>query len=156
MVKTANRPATVPFDRLFEAMAAPLGWNGSDGLLRTPDTEVIETEEEIRVVMEMPGARREDLDIGLEASVLTIRATKQAERVENARYHLSERRYGTFTRSFVLPRQVDADRIEAEYSDGVLRLTIPKSEQARRRRIEIRGGSAESGNRIEAAGGESL
>lgn len=141
MVRTANRLATVPFDRLFEAVAAPLGRAGTEGgLLRSPDTEVMETEEAIYVMMEMPGVRQDDLDIGLEANILTVRAAKGPERVENARYHLSERRYGTFSRSFVLPRQVDAERIRARYSDGVLRIVVPKTEQARRRRIEVRGG----------------
>ncbi|HEV2147837.1 MAG TPA: Hsp20/alpha crystallin family protein [Longimicrobiaceae bacterium] len=150
MVRNGNRLATVPFDRLFEAVAGPLGWPAADGsLLRSPETEVVETEDTIHVMMEMPGVRREDLDIGLESNILTVRAAKPAERVENARYHLSERRYGTFTRSFVLPRQVDADRIDAELADGVLRIVIPKTEQARRRRIEVRGGGDAS--RIEAS-----
>lgn len=144
MVRTANRINAVPFDRLFGAVAAPLGWTGAEGgMLRSPDTEVMETEEAIYVMMEMPGVRRDDLDIGLEANILTVRATKGVERLENARYHLSERRYGTFSRSFVLPRQVDAERIEAQYTDGVLRIVVPKTEQARRRRIEVRGGGAE-------------
>ena len=150
MVRTANRLATVPFDRLFGTVAAPLGWAGAEAsLLRSPDTEVMETEDAIYVMMEMPGVRRDDLDIGLEANILTVRATKGVERLENARYHLSERRYGTFSRSFVLPRQVDAERIEAEYTDGVLRIVVPKTEQARRRRIEIRGGGGAT--RIEAS-----
>jgi HSP20 family protein len=154
MVRTANRLATVPFDRLFEAVAVPLGWPAGDaGLLRSPETEVVETEDAIYVVMEMPGVRRDDLDIGLEANVLTVRAAKTAERMENARYHLSERRYGTFARSFVLPRQVDADRIEAELTDGVLRIVVPKAEQARRRKIAVRGG--ETAGRIEASTEES-
>lgn len=149
MVRTTNRLSTVPFDRLFEAVAEPFGWAGEGAMLRTPATEVMETEEAVEVVMEIPGVRQDDLDIGLEANVLTVRALKQPNRVENARYHLSERRYGTFSRSFVLPRQVDADRIDAEYADGVLRIRVPKSEQARRRRIEIRGG--EDNARIESS-----
>lgn len=153
MVRTTNRLSTVPFDRLLEAVAEPFGWPAGEGsMLRTPATEVMETEDAIEVVMEMPGVRQDDLDIGLEANVLTVRAAKQPNRVENARYHLSERRYGTFSRSFVLPRQVDADRIEAEYADGVLRIRVPKSEQARRRRIEIRGGGDAA--RIEASTGQ--
>lgn len=150
MVRTPNRLATVPFDRLFEAVAAPLGLSAEGAMLRSPETEVMETENAIEVVMEMPGVRQEDLDVGLEDNVLTVRAVKQPNRVENARYHLSERRYGTFSRSFVLPRQVDAGRIEADFTDGVLHIRVPKSEQARRRRIEIRGNG--TGNtRIEAS-----
>lgn len=154
MVRTANRLNTVPFDRLFEAVAAPLGWAGAEGgMLRSPDTEVMETEEAIYVMMEMPGVRRADLDIGLEANILTVRGAKGVERLENARYHLSERRYGMFSRSFVLPRQVDAERIDAQYADGVLRIVVPKTEQARRRRIEVRGGGEPT--RIETSSSES-
>ncbi|HEX2191191.1 MAG TPA: Hsp20/alpha crystallin family protein [Longimicrobiaceae bacterium] len=153
MVRSVNRLATVPFDRLFEAVAEPFGRSAAEGaMLRSPATEVMETEEAVEVVMEMPGVRRDDLDIGLEANVLTVRALKQPNRVENARYHLSERRYGVFSRSFVLPRQVDADRIEADYSDGLLRIRVPKSEQARRRRIEIRG--AGDAQQVESSTGQ--
>ena len=154
MVRTANRINTVPFDRLFEAVTAPRGRTGAEGaMLRSPDTEVMETEEAIYVMMEMPGVRRDDLDIGLEANILTVHAARGVERVENARYHLSERRYGTFSRSFVLPRQVDVERIEARYADGVLRIVVPKTEQARRRRIEVRGGGEPA--RIETSSPES-
>lgn len=152
MVRTANRTNMLPFDRLFEAMTEPLaraGW-GDGELLRSPETEVVETETNLRVLMEIPGVRRDDLEIGLEANVLTVRATKHPERNEGDRYHLAERRYGTFSRSFVLPRDVDAEGIDAEYVDGVLRITVPKSEKARRRRIEVRGGG-ESPQRIEAS-----
>lgn len=153
-MKTANRVSAVPFERLFEAMTAPLASTDDSGLLRSPDTEVIETEDAIHVVMEMPGVRLDNLDIGLEDNVLTVRATKQFEPVQNARYHLSERRYGTYSRSFVLPRQVDADRIDASFADGVLRILVPKSEQARRRRIEVRNGGSENVRLKESTAGE--
>ncbi len=76
--------------------------------------------------------------------MLTISGEKQEERREgdeNSTWHLSERRYGRFSRSFVLPRDVEQDRIQARFENGVLQVTIPKSERARRRRIEIRSGS---------------
>ena len=66
---------------------------------------------------------------------------KREERTEGqeGRYHLAERRWGTFTRSFVLPRDVDADNIQASFEDGVLTVSIPKSEKARRRKIDVGG-----------------
>jgi HSP20 family protein len=84
----------------------------------------------------------EDVDLSLEDNVLTISGEKQVEREEGSEtdtYHMSERRWGRFSRTFVLPREVEQERIEANFENGVLTVTIPKSEKARRRRIEIRG-----------------
>lgn len=89
----------------------------------------------------MPGLGRENIEIDVENNVLTIRGEKREQRTEGekGRWHLAERRYGTFTCSFVLPRDVDADNIQAGFQDGVLTVTVPKSEKARRRRIEVGG-----------------
>ncbi len=132
------------FGSMLEGLVAPREGTGRmDGLLRVPDADVMETEGEIRVVAELPGLKAEDIDLSLENNVLTIRGEKREERSESDErntWHLSERRYGRFSRSFVLPREVEQDRIEARFEDGVLTVTIPKSETARRRRIEITGG----------------
>lgn len=121
-------------------------------LLRAPEAEVVETERDIRVLMDAPGMTGEDIDISLENNVLTVSGERRAVWTEteerNATWHLSERRYGKFSRSFVLPRDVEHERIEANFENGVLGITIPKSERARRRRIEIRTGA--DGGRIEA------
>lgn len=145
ITQTFNRVAADPFDRLFDTLT---GGNGTarTHLMRAPETDVVETEREIRVVTEMPGLKRENIELDVENNVLTIRGEKREERTEGqeGKFHLAERRYGTFTRSFVLPRDVDADAIAAAFEDGVLTVSIPKSEKARRRRIEI--GSAGAGN----------
>jgi HSP20 family protein len=139
-----------PFDRLWDSLLGAGGGGhtaSGGGLMRAPLTDVVENEREIRVVAEVPGMKAEDLDLDLENNVLTIRGEKREERNEadeQGTYHLAERRYGQFSRSFVLPRDVDADAIEASFEDGVLTVRIPKSERARRRRIEIGGGG---GNR---------
>jgi HSP20 family protein len=140
---------TDPVGALVEELFRPLarGGNRGAGLLRTPDADVVETEGEILVVLDLPGIAVEDVELSLENNVLTITGERQAEweREDGSRrgsWHLSERRYGRFSRSFVLPRDVDADRIQARMESGVLRLTIPKSEKARRRRIEIQGGGS--------------
>jgi HSP20 family protein len=129
-----------PFDQLFDSFFGNTGRaaNGNS-LMRAPETDVVETEKEIRVVTEMPGLKRENIEIDVENNVLTIRGEKREERTEGeqGRWHLAERRYGTFSRSFVLPRDVDAENIQAGFQDGVLTVTVPKSEKARRRRIEI-------------------
>jgi HSP20 family protein len=119
--------------------------------MRVPDTDVIERENEIRVICELPGMKAEDVDLSLEDNVLTISGEKQIEREEGSEsdtYHMSERRWGRFSRTFVLPREVEPDRIEANFGNGVLTVTIPKSEKARRRRIEIHGSDGGS-KRIE-------
>ena len=129
-----------PFDQLFDTFFGNAGRTANgNSLMRAPETDVIETEREIRVVTEMPGLKRENIELDVENNVLTIRGEKREQRTEGeqGRWHLAERRYGTFTRSFVLPRDVDAENIQAAFNDGVLTVTIPKSEKARRRRIEI-------------------
>ena len=129
------------FDQIFNDVFGVTGGrtNGASTLMRAPETDVVETEREIRVVTEMPGLKRDNIEIDVENNVLTIRGEKREERTEGeqGRWHLAERRYGTFSRSFVLPRDVDAEGIQAAFQDGVLTVTVPKSEKARRRRIEI-------------------
>lgn len=133
---------TDPFDQVMDNF---LGGRMGGALMRAPETDVVETEREIRVVTEMPGLKRDNIEVDVENNVLTIRGEKREERTEgeDGRFHLSERRYGTFTRSFVLPSSVDAENIQASFEDGVLRVTIPKSERARRRRIDV--GASEDG-----------
>ena len=131
-----------PIDQIFGSVFGNGARGGQGGsLMRAPDTDVIETEREIRVVTEMPGLKREHIEVDVENNVLTIRGEKREERTEGepGRFHLAERRYGTFTRSFVLPRDVDPDQIQAEFQDGVLTVAIPKSERVRRRRIQVGG-----------------
>ena len=122
-------------DQVFGNTGARTGGN----LMRAPETDVVETEREIRVCVEMPGLKRDNIEVDVENNVLTIRGEKREERTEGqeGRYHLAERRYGTFARSFVLPRDVDAEGIQAAFEDGVLTVRIPKSEKARRRKIDI-------------------
>jgi HSP20 family protein len=125
----------------------PLARSGSMWL-RAPAADVVERENEIEVTLELPGVRPEDVEVSLEGNVLTVAGEKKEERTEGderGTWHLAERRYGRFTRSFVLPRDVEADKIEASYEHGLLRIRIPKAERARRRRIEIRGGQTSSG-----------
>ncbi len=95
-------------------------------------------------MVELPGMRREDIELDLENNVLTIRGEKREERQEEKdTWHLSERRYGTFSRTFILPRDVEQEQIRAHFEDGVLSVTIPKSEKARRRRIAIQDGGGQ-------------
>jgi HSP20 family protein len=155
MANVTNRSAGEIFHPLFENFfSEPLGGRHLGALMRAPEADVIELENEIRVMVEMPGMRADDIELGLENNVLSISGEKrqESERGDRTTWHLSERRYGQFSRSFLLPRDVEHDRIEAGFSDGVLTVRIPKSEKARRRRIQIR---SESGpQRVEAGGVE--
>jgi HSP20 family protein len=152
MTITRYQPSTELFRSLFDDALTPFGRMGSS--MRVPDTDVVERENAIQVMCELPGMSREEVELNLENNILTISGEKQETREDQKgeTYHLSERRWGRFSRSFVLPREVDQERIEAHFENGVLTVTIPKSERARRRRIEItpNGGSEklESGREV--------
>lgn len=155
MAITPYRPATDLFDPI-EAFFGPLTSSRMANVLRAPSADVVEREDEIEVVLEIPGMRPEDIDIDLENNVLTVSGEKSEEREEGQEggtYHLSERRYGRFNRSFVLPRDVEPDGIRARCEDGLLTIRVPKSERARRRRIEVQRGDGGS-REVEARTGE--
>jgi HSP20 family protein len=100
--------------------------------------DVSETNNEFVVKASLPGMNPDDLDITYNAGVLTVRGETKAEKEEEGvRYHLRERRYGTFARSISLPTPVKADAIKAHYADGVLTLTMPKAEEAKPKRIAV-------------------
>jgi HSP20 family protein len=108
-----------------------------------PAVSVEETENELILTAELPGMKPEDVDVQLENNILTIRGEKNEERKEedeNRRFHVWERSYGSFQRSFTLPRTVKSDDISAEFKDGLLHIRMPKSPEARSRRIEIGAG----------------
>ena len=142
------RASTDIFRPFFEEFFGSAQDNARFGaLMRAPAADVIETQNDIRVTVEMPGISPQDLSVDIENNVLSIRGEKQEERTEgdeDSTWHLTERRYGQFSRSFVLPRDVDPEGIRADFENGVLTVNIPKSERARRRRIEI---SADGGQR---------
>lgn len=138
MAVTEYQPSTHLFGPVSSDFITP--WRMAL-LPRMPEADVVESEDAIRVMVEVPGFRPEDLAIDLEGNVLTISGEKRAERTEGndrSKWHLLERRFGRFTRSFVLPRDVEQDRIEARCESGVLNVMMPKSEKARRRRVEVR------------------
>ena len=153
MAISPYRASTDLFHPLLEEFFGPsMEGNRVANLMRAPAADVVETENEIRVIVEMPGIRADDVNVDIENNVLTIKGEKQEQRQEGderSTWHLSERRYGSFSRSFVLPRDVDQEGIRAAFENGILSVTVPKSERARRRRIEV---SADGGRRkVEAA-----
>ena len=105
-----------------------------------PPVNVEETKNELVLSAELPGIKEEDVEIELENNVLTIRGRKEStsEESEDRRFHVWERRYGSFQRSFTLPRTVSADDISATFENGVLQVHMPKAAEAKGRTIQIR------------------
>ncbi len=106
----------------------------------SPALDVSETDEAVLVHAEIPGIDPKDLDISVVGDTLTLRGQKIDETEQSGRnYHRVERRYGSFTRSLVLPAAVDPDNVTATAKEGVLEIRLPKKEEAKARRIEIKG-----------------
>ncbi|MCM2317503.1 MAG: Hsp20/alpha crystallin family protein, partial [Thermoanaerobaculia bacterium] len=112
-----------------------------------PAVDIEETPETLRVIAELPGMRREDIQVEFENGMLTIRGQRAREEEKKEKnFHRVERSFGSFARAFRLPATVDAERISASYEDGVLKLEMPKREESKARRIQIAG----TGKQIEA------
>ncbi len=121
------------FDNLFRDFA-----NGGFSQLNPP-ADIVETEKAIEVRVDLPGHSAKDIEVRLEGGTLTIQAERKQEKEEKGGSYLcTERSYGMFSRSFVLPASVDGSKPEARYANGVLTVTLPKTEAARPRVIEIK------------------
>jgi HSP20 family protein len=143
------QPAQNPFPRIwdiqneinkvFNSVMAP--FSSDEGELRgawTPSVDISETENELVVSADLPGLNKEDIKVNVQNNVLTFSGErKQETKSEGSNVHRLERSYGFFSRSFTLPATVKADAIKAVYKDGVLRLTLPKVEEARPRQIAV-------------------
>lgn len=140
---TLHREMNRLFDDVLRGGALPAGGqSGSEGgVLLAPHMDVSETEKELRIRAELPGVSEKDIDISLNDDVLTIRAEKRQERKEEREgVHFSERSFGTFQRSLRLPFQVNPDQVQARFENGVLSVTLPKTQpQERSRRIQVQG-----------------
>lgn len=106
-----------------------------------PVVDIRENDREVIVTAELPGVDEKDLDISVSDQYLTLRGEKREEREErNGNYYRMERSYGSFHRDISLPCEVETDKVEAVFKRGVLTITLPKKEEARRhaKRIEIK------------------
>jgi HSP20 family protein len=107
-----------------------------------PALDISEQKDAYVVTVELPGIKQEDLDITLEDGLLTLQGERRFEQESaDEQYHRIERRYGSFRRAITLPSQVEADAIEASFADGVLTVRVPKAEEARPKKIEVRVGA---------------
>lgn len=103
-----------------------------------PAADVTEDENHFTVHVDLPGMKQSDIDVTIDGSTLTIQGEKKREsEVNQDNYYRVERNYGKFSRSFTLPSSVDSSKIEANYKDGVLTISIPKTAEARSRKIRI-------------------
>ncbi len=126
------------FNRLFESGFAPLfrearmlgGW--------APALDVHEENDALVVIAELPGMKKEEIDISLHKGLLTISGERKEETPsDEGKFHRNERFYGKFSRTVSLPAEVDANGVTASYRDGLLTVRLPKSEEAKPKQITV-------------------
>lgn len=128
-----------PLNNLDEVLSDLMGWNKGN-VMRSwaPDVDIAENHDSYEIHAELPGMREEDFNITLNNNVLTISGEKKREvKEEKDNFVRVERSYGRFERSFSLPNNIVGDRVAANYADGVLRITLPKAEEAKSRTIKV-------------------
>jgi HSP20 family protein len=112
------------------------GWFA--GTMR-PSVDLSETDKTVEVRMDVPGIKAEEIDVQINNNLLTVSGDRKEEREEKGKtYHRVERRTGSFSRSFALPCPVAEDEVVAEYRDGILTITMPKTEEAKSHRIKVK------------------
>ncbi len=136
-------------NRLFSSSFSRSNAGEGDQIMRgawNPSVDIFENQNQIVLEAELPGIKPEDVEISIENNVLTLHGERKFEKKdEGDNFHRVERSYGSFTRSFTLPPTVSSENAIAEFENGVLRLTLAKREEAKPRRIEIKGSSGGSG-----------
>jgi HSP20 family protein len=132
-------------DEMNRLFSGTFSRGSQDEILRgawSPSVDIYEGKNKIVLEAELPGMNAEDVNISIENNIITIGGERRFEKKdETDNYHRVERSYGSFTRSFSLPPTVSSENAQAEFVNGVLRLTLAKREEAKPRRIEIKAGS---------------
>ncbi len=132
-LRTLQREVDGLFDRFFDR-------TGDDGnsAVWAPQTDLLETDEDFQLRLDVPGMSTEDIDINLQNGTLSVSGERTSERTDEGEdYVRVERAFGNFHRTFTLPDAVDHENIEATYEDGVLSIHVPKTEESTRRQIDI-------------------
>ncbi len=133
-------------DRLFNEFVKGMGFPGigtGESLLSLtgyewPRVDISETDDNIQIMADLPGVDKDDIEISIRNNVITIRGEKrQEEEKEGEGFYKIERSYGTFQRSFYLPSEIEEDRAEASFKDGVLKITLPKTASAKAKTKQI-------------------
>jgi HSP20 family protein len=126
-------------ENLWSSLASERGesWFAPVGV---PPIDLFENETTVKVRMDIPGIKPEDFDIQMNNNMLTVSGQRQEEKEEKGQtFHRVERRSGGFSRSITLPAAVSEDKVDAQYKEGVLTITMPKTEEAKSRRIKVKG-----------------
>ncbi len=139
------------FDRLFDRLSHEFRfpwpslfgterwWPTRELRLRMPPVDVYEEQEAVVVKAELPGMSKEDIEVSLTGSTLTIKGEKKREEeITEADYHRSERAYGAVVRTIELPADVKAETAEATFKEGVLNIRLPKTEQAKQKQVKVK------------------
>ncbi|WP_319547978.1 Hsp20/alpha crystallin family protein [Desulfogranum marinum] len=128
------------FKHPFSLMTRP-SWSGFDFPAMeemSPSVDIYEEKGKMIVKAEIPGINKEDLDVSITENTVTISGEKKQEKkVEKKDYHREERRYGSFCRRFRLPADVDADKAEASFKNGVLEISLPKTKESKQKKVTI-------------------
>jgi HSP20 family protein len=123
-------------DELFRSTVQ--GENGLTSTAWTPAVDIYETDNEVVVKADLPEVDEKKIDIHVENNVMVLKGERELSKETSEENYLRvERRYGSFTRSFTLPSNIDSGRIAAKYRDGVLRVVLPKREESKPRQISI-------------------
>jgi HSP20 family protein len=126
------------FAPLFNGEATTAAENENVTRAWAPRVDILENESAYQVTAELPGVKKEDVEITVENNLLTLKGERKFEKdVNKEQYHRIERAYGTFARSFTLPNRVSQDQVQAKFDNGLLTITIPKAAEARPKKIEI-------------------
>jgi len=124
------------FDRFFEGW--PFRPSGAEGAW-APSVDVSETANKVVVKAEVPGMDAKDIDITITGDILSIRGERKQEKEEkDENFHRIERSYGAFSRSIRLPAEVEKDKVDAAYKDGMLKITMSKTKKASQKKIEVK------------------
>src|SRR5579872_5446794 len=125
------------FNRLFnETFSQVFGDEGTASKTWLPPVDIIEQENSLVLKAELPGIDPNDIEIRVEDNTLHMKGERKFEKdIKEENLHRVERSYGAFSRTFALPSSIDADKVQAEYKDGILTLTMPKREEAKPKTI---------------------
>ncbi len=148
-------------NRLFDELAPrrrgeeevfyPTSWHALGREQWVPDVDICETDNAIEIDADLPDMKPEDVDIRIEGNMLHLKGERKLEKENHqGNFYRMERSYGSFSRSFALPTNVDPNKVEANYKDGVLHITLPKREEARPKQIKINASQHGQSHKITA------
>ncbi len=131
---------TWEFSPIWERMLSPLEeWWPVGGRLFTPELDVAETDTSVEVSAELPGMKPEEINVEVHSGQLWISGEKKEQKEEKGKtFHRVERRYGSFRRVLPVPASVDPEKVEASFHEGVLKITLTKTEEAKAKHVEVK------------------